>query len=337
MRRPTRLDNVQLEPSNHPQVSFELGITDNAGGSTSAEIQRLRRGWGTEQWIGGKMREELDLWSLIDDDLRRRLKRRWIELPTGVSLHVVERPGDGAPVICLHGIWDWWGYFRAFVAAEPDVFGGRPVLMVDLRGHGASAKPQHGFTLSCYADDIVALIHQQPSTVGLVGHSLGALTALITAGREPERVDLLVLEDPPLPLVKGGSDIFRGVYEMRQMSLDDIAEEFRIWRPWVSNTQALESAMCLKTTVDGVFTTTFGADFADVDVPLPKRVVDAPTLVIRAGNEEQRALRAGGIELLQIATPQLRVQTLAGTSHTVLRDAPEAYIDTVRGFVASVV
>lgn len=72
-----------------------------------------------------------------------------------------------------------------------------PALSIDLPGHGrsnwrtdADYRPDH---LS--VDIVTALEQWAPSPVTLVGHSLGGLTAALTAAAVPERVRQLVIVD----------------------------------------------------------------------------------------------------------------------------------------------
>jgi pimeloyl-ACP methyl ester carboxylesterase len=254
------------------------------------------------------------------------LIQRLVPVETGVTLNVVERPGEGTPFICLHGVWDWWRYWRPLVPAGPGSFAGRPLVMLDLRGHGDSSKPESGYTRADYAADVVALINAAGyERVTLVGHSLGSMMALLVASQMPERIDSLVLEDPPLPVSVGPNENFRGVYEMRQQRFEQIVDDFTVWRPWVTREQAEESATCLVNTADGVFQAMFTGASDGIPVPTPDVVIDAPALVIQAGNVEQRAFGESGEALLRPVLPQLRVETIPDTSHTVLRDAPDAY------------
>lgn len=262
---------------------------------------------------------------MTDRDFER-LTQRSVTVGAGITLNVVERPGVGTPVVCLHGVWDWWRYWRPLVTPGPGSFAGRPLLMLDLRGHGDSSKPESGYRWVDYAADVVAFITAQGyERVTLAGHSLGALTALLTAAQMPERIESLLLEDPPLPLRTGPNDMFRGVYEMRAQTFEQIVDDFTVWRPWVTREQAEESATCLLQTADGVFQAMFAGVSDGIQIPVPGVVIDAPALVIRAGNAEQRAFRDGGEELLRSVLPQLRIETIPDTSHTVLRDAPDAY------------
>lgn len=249
-----------------------------------------------------------------------------LSLSTGVALNVMERPGAGTPVICLHGIWDNWQYFLPLAPPGPGSFEGRPLLMVDHRGHGGSSKPATGYDWSDYAGDVVALVNERGyAQVTLVGHSLGALTSLLAAAEMPEKIESMVLEDPPLPLRPTSGDVFRSLLELKQQSFEAVVEEFMIWRPWLAREQAEGSAQRLLDTADGVLKTASEGRLANGDVPKAGVTIDAPTLVIQAGIVEQRAFGEGGRELLEAVIPNLMIETIPDTSHNVLREQPEPY------------
>src|SRR5436190_18011025 len=72
----------------------------------------------------------------------------------------------------------------------------------DARGHGRSGRAPD-YSLRAFADDALRILREiakEPSV--LIGHSLGALAALVAAGDAPELVRGLVLEDPPIPYPK---------------------------------------------------------------------------------------------------------------------------------------
>jgi pimeloyl-ACP methyl ester carboxylesterase len=198
--------------------------------------------------------------------------------------------------------------------------------MLDLRGHGDSSKPETGYRWSDYAADVVAFIEEQDfERVTLVGHSLGALTALLAAAQLPERIESLVLEDPPLPLQRGPIERFRGVYEMRRQSFEQVVDDVMVWRPWTTREQAEESAYCLLHTADGVFQAMLTGASDGIEIPAPGVTTAAPTLLIRAGNDDVRAFGDDAVEPLRAVLPSLRIETIPETTHTVLRDAPDAY------------
>ena len=254
------------------------------------------------------------------------LTRHALDLPTGVTLNVMERPGTGTPVICLHGIWDRWDYFLPLVAGGPGSFSGRPLFMVDHRGHGDSSKPHSGYGWEHYTGDLVALVDVLGvDRVTLAGHSLGSVTCLLAAAEIPDRVESMLLEDPPIPLRSESAGVFQTLLDLKQRQFDAIVEEFMLWRPWITQEEAEGSARRLISTADGVLREAGEGVLARATIPRPGAVIDAPTLLIQAGIPEQRAFQDSGKEILQPVLPNMTVETIPDTSHNVLREKPDEY------------
>ena len=82
--------------------------------------------------------------------------KKTVALPNGVRLGVVEL-GDpaGRPVVMIHGYTDnardWWPML-------PYLDPSRRVILVDIRGHGASSKPECCYTRLDFAYDIKLLL-----------------------------------------------------------------------------------------------------------------------------------------------------------------------------------
>jgi pimeloyl-ACP methyl ester carboxylesterase len=100
-------------------------------------------------------------------------------------------PGEGRPVVLLHGYlanagWSW-SRLAPELAAR-----GRRVIMPDLRGHGDSAKPHDpdAYPRDVLVDDGLALVeHLELTDYDLVGYSFGGRTAvrMLARGATPAR------------------------------------------------------------------------------------------------------------------------------------------------------
>ena len=68
------------------------------------------------------------------------------------------------------------------------------VVTYDTRGHGESPAPAGPYTLDDLVDDLVALLDEVGAErAHVAGLSLGGMTAMRLAAREPQRVDRLAL------------------------------------------------------------------------------------------------------------------------------------------------
>ncbi len=113
-----------------------------------------------------------------------------------VRINYAEGPASGPPVVLLHGLtgsWRGWGYLIPRLAPRWHIFA------LDLRGHGKSGHPAQGYAISDFARDVAAFLNGriQQSAV-LIGHSLGAATALFAAPLAQARIRGLILCEPPL-------------------------------------------------------------------------------------------------------------------------------------------
>jgi pimeloyl-ACP methyl ester carboxylesterase len=121
----------------------------------------------------------------------------------GIEVNVAVA-GQGDPVVLLHG---WPHTWRVWSEVIPVLAQTRLVLAPDLRGLGDSDRPASGYDLNTLVDDVLALLDGFAlPTAAVVGIDLGAPVAFMTALREPERVDRLVVMEGLIGALPGAED-----------------------------------------------------------------------------------------------------------------------------------
>jgi pimeloyl-ACP methyl ester carboxylesterase len=105
--------------------------------------------------------------------------------------------GKGEPVLLLHGYAQTSHMWRPLISELAKT---HSVIAPDLRGFGASARPESGYDKKTMAQDVHALV----ASLGLqrltvVGHDIGLMVAYAYAAQYPAEVDRIVLMDAFLP------------------------------------------------------------------------------------------------------------------------------------------
>lgn len=126
------------------------------------------------------------------------------------SLRYHDLPGEGPPLLFVHGLGCASSCDYPRIAADP-ALAGRRVLLVDLLGSGFSDRPiGFGYTVADHAGCVAALVdHLAPDAVDLFGHSMGGAVAIVAATLLGGRVRRLVLGEPNLD--PGGGEFSRRV------------------------------------------------------------------------------------------------------------------------------
>lgn len=105
--------------------------------------------------------------------------------------YAVSGRADGPVVVLSNSLGSTRAMWDRNVAALERRF---RVVRYDTRGHGTSPVPNGPYALDDLVDDLVALIDAVGAErTHLVGLSIGGMTAMRLAAREPERVDRLVV------------------------------------------------------------------------------------------------------------------------------------------------
>jgi pimeloyl-ACP methyl ester carboxylesterase len=128
----------------------------------------------------------------------------------GVRIHYAIG-GKGSPVVLLHGYAQtghMWHPIMPLLAEH------HTVIVPDLRGAGASGKPESGYDKKNMAVDIHEMTRSLGfDRVGIVGHDIGLMVAYAFAAQFPEATERLVLMDAFLP----GIGDWKNVWLMRDL------------------------------------------------------------------------------------------------------------------------
>ncbi|TLW93903.1 alpha/beta hydrolase [Saccharomonospora piscinae] len=143
----------------------------------------------------------------------------------GVRLHYVAG-GHGEPLILLHG-WPqtWWEFSKVMPALARHY----RVIAVDLRGGGASDKPEGGYDKKTMARDIAELIRALGyDSAHVAGHDIGSIVGYSLAANHPERLRKLAMLAVTHP--------DESYYEFRMLPKPE--DPFHLW--WFAFTQVRE-------------------------------------------------------------------------------------------------
>lgn len=95
---------------------------------------------------------------------------RTFQTSDAVNLHYLEA-GAGRVLLLIPG---WSQTAAMFQGLIDDLSRDHKVVAIDMRGHGQSAKPSHGYRIARLAKDLYEfLVHSNLTDVTLIGHSMG--------------------------------------------------------------------------------------------------------------------------------------------------------------------
>ena len=137
-----------------------------------------------------------------------------------VEINYAEGPGNGLPLLFLHGTMNRW---QAFLRHIPWFTGRWHVYAPDYRGHGKSGRAEnYGYPLY-YRDTVQFMEEVMGGPAVIFGHSLGGRLALRLAAERPDLVRAIILGDSslndPAPSTRMG-DMFGGMIPVLEENKD---------------------------------------------------------------------------------------------------------------------
>lgn len=279
------------------------------------------------------------LCSLLEGSLLAQPTDRFVE-GNGVRLHYLDWGTAGRqPLILLHGIGR---VAHTFDHVAPHFVDDYHVFAVDMRGHGDSGWDPNGqYLVEDYVSDIEAMV----ATLGLDnlvlwGNSTGGRVAQVFAGKHPDLVSAVIVEDVgperPESIANNLAERIRREqvgWESQEALFEQLQRGSQRTRPEVLRAYARFGSHVRAE--DG--RTIFKRDprindgFVPTDLWRFVREIKAPTIYILGGAstivspEAQTALRN--------TLPQVQIETMPGLGHYPSEESPEEFLKIVDRFL----
>jgi esterase len=250
----------------------------------------------------------------------------FLEVP-GARLHVQTLGNGPRTVVLAHGLFAnialWYFSLAPALARE------HRVVLYDLRGHGLSSRPERGYGLQTMRDDLAAVIAAtSDEPVSLVGFSYGAAIAARYACDHPDRVEALVLVEPPLPMTLASLETWLGSLTSAAELIDGLPAA-----PRVAVRGGRRPGRLVRGSLDLVSSTSLRSDLADEpDISNDDlRAIRAATLVCYG--LDSPIAHAGTRDRLEALLPAALHTALPG-GHFLPKDSPEQLTATITSFLA---
>jgi len=259
----------------------------------------------------------------------------------GLRLHYTRTGGNKPPLVLAHGVTDagpCWTPVAEALAAEYDA------IMVDARGHGHSDAPERGYGPAEQAEDLAGVI----TGLGLnrptvLGHSMGAATALVLAGAHPDLPGAILLEDPPAwwtdrtdspEATERRTAMKERAIGLKQKPRDDLIAWQRTEQPGWSNAELEPWADAKQRFSPNVLSVYDQDNGSNVNWHAVLNRISCPALLITGDPERSAIVTDASAAALKELVPHLEIAHVPQAGHNIRRDQFTRYMEVVRGFLA---
>ncbi len=268
--------------------------------------------------------------------------KKSMALPNGESLAYIDRgERTGPAVVLIHGYTD---NARDWVPMLPYLSKRYRLILVDIRGHGQSSKPECCYTRLDFAYDIKLLLDALGvQKADIVGHSLGSIIAQTFAEYWPERTAHVVLISST-----GGSPPGR---PKKPRQFDFAAEIRKLKEPIEADSPFMIAWWDSPTPVDPDFIRRQRKDAAGIPLRVWLAVLDqalpanniygdlqnslprlkAPTLLIWGSKDP--IMEEDVRQSLREALPNAKVKTFDGLGHNPFWEDPRGVAEVINAFL----
>lgn len=268
--------------------------------------------------------------------------KKLMVLPNGQSLAYIDSgERSGAPVVLIHGYTD---NARDWVPLLPYLSKHDRLILVDIRGHGKSSKPECCYTRLDFAYDIKLLLDALGvRKADIVGHSLGSIIAQTFAEFWPERTAHVVLISstgghPPSQPKKPPQFDFAA--EIRQLK-EPIEADSPFMVAWWDSPTPVDPDFIRRQRQDAAGIP-LRVWIAVLDQALPQNIygdlqgtlprLKAPTLLIWGSKDP--IMEEDVRQSLREALPQAKVKIFDGLGHNPFWEDPQGVAEVINSFLA---
>ena len=265
-------------------------------------------------------------------------RKQVVLLPNNQRLAYIDMGNpQGPPVVLIHGYTD---NARDWVPLIPYLSNRLRLIVVDIRGHGRSDKPECCYTRIDFAYDIKLLLDAlRIARADVVGHSLGSMITQVLAEEWPQRVGKVVLVSSTGGPRAGSSAKTPGfdyAAQIRKLK-EPIDPDSPFMIAWWDSPKPVNPEFIRRQRRDAadiplavwLAVLDQGANPADLQRNLPK--LQAPALLIWGsddpimGEEVRQTLRE--------ALPAAAVKVFAGLGHNLFWEDPQAVAQVINEFL----
>ncbi len=262
-------------------------------------------------------------------------------LANDIRMHYWRTGGEDKPkLIMLHGSSDYGLCWTNLAKELTDDF---DIILADARGHGYSDPPSRSDPTDAQAEDIAGLIRALELEKPIVmGHSMGAASAMWFAAKYPDMPTAVVLEDPRLiarpaspaqsakPTDPNAVEKRRqGILARNNMSFDElVADQLKNNPQWGRSEIEFWAPSKRLHHPNTAYVSRGGRPSAS---ELFAKIT-APTLILKA--DAQGEERKQNEEVAAIL-PRGKIVHIEGAKHNVRRDQKERLLAALRPFLAA--
>jgi N-formylmaleamate deformylase len=247
----------------------------------------------------------------------------------GMKLFFTRTGGAKPPLVLAHGYSDDGLCWSPVARRLQDRF---DVIMVDARGHGRSDAPETGYDTGVMADDLAAVIRalglEKPD---VLGHSMGAVTAMALAARHPDIPGRIVLEDPPAwwlhkMVPEQRIQLRDGTLALKRMTREEMVAHCRVRSPRWSDDEIQPWADAkLRCSVWVIMALAiYAMDWVQV-----ARGIQCPATLIYSEPSQGGLVGPAEAEALAALVPQLKLAYVPNAGHSIRRENLTDYMVAV--------